>query len=206
MSTFVTALACHRRSTRIRGAGWPSSPRQRPSTPSRLDVDAVVLACGGFESNPAWRARYLGPGWESREGPRHTLQHGRRHPYGGGSRVRRLRGNFSGCHAVAWDMNAPEFGDLDRRRQLPETLLSVRHPGQQARDRRFVDEGADFRNYTYARYGREVLNQPGQCAWQIFDAKVAPSPARRIPDRQGNQGHGSQLSRNWRTRSRRRRG
>src|SRR5207344_1782324 len=43
-----------------------------------------------------------------------------------------------------------------------------------ARGQRFVDEGADFRNYTYAKYGREILQQPGQIAWQIFDAKVAP--------------------------------
>ena len=38
--------------------------------------------------------------------------------------------------------------------------------------KRFVDEGADFRNYTYAKYGRVILNQPGQFAWQIFDRKV----------------------------------
>ena len=38
--------------------------------------------------------------------------------------------------------------------------------------KRFVDEGADFRNYTYAKYGRVVLEQPGQFAWQIFDQKV----------------------------------
>ena len=38
--------------------------------------------------------------------------------------------------------------------------------------KRFVDEGADFRNYTYAKYGRVILEQPGQFAWQIFDAKV----------------------------------
>src|SRR5215470_3981395 len=25
---------------------------------------AVVLACGGFESNREWRSRYLGPGWD----------------------------------------------------------------------------------------------------------------------------------------------
>jgi tricarballylate dehydrogenase len=37
---------------------------------------------------------------------------------------------------------------------------------------RFVDEGADFRNYTYAKYGRVILMQPGQFAWQIFDKKV----------------------------------
>ena len=41
-----------------------------------------------------------------------------------------------------------------------------------ATGKRFVDEGADFRNYTYAKYGRVVLEQPGQFAWQIFDQKV----------------------------------
>src|SRR5262249_1619042 len=43
-----------------------------------------------------------------------------------------------------------------------------------ARGERFVDEGADFRNYTYAKYGRAILAQPGQFGWQVFDAKVAP--------------------------------
>src|SRR6266446_302355 len=38
--------------------------------------------------------------------------------------------------------------------------------------RRFVDEGADFHSFTYAKYGRAVLEQPGQFAWQVFDAKV----------------------------------
>jgi tricarballylate dehydrogenase len=37
---------------------------------------------------------------------------------------------------------------------------------------RFIDEGADFRNYTYAKYGREILKQPGMVAFQIFDNKV----------------------------------
>jgi len=41
-----------------------------------------------------------------------------------------------------------------------------------AKGQRFVDEGADFRNYTYAKYGRAILEQPGQFAWQIFDSKV----------------------------------
>ena len=41
-----------------------------------------------------------------------------------------------------------------------------------ANGERFVDEGADFRNYTYAKYGREILKQPGNFAYQIFDDKV----------------------------------
>ena len=32
----------------------------------------------------------------------------------------------------------------------------------------------DFRNYTYAKFGKEVIKQPNQMAWQIFDKKVRP--------------------------------
>ena len=141
------------------------------SESQHLHADAVVLACGGFESNPAWRARYLGPGWDLAKvrGTRFNTGDGIRMAVDVGAAT---RGNFSGCHAVAWDMNAPEFGDLDvgdnfQKHSYPFGIVVNRE------GRRFVDEGADFRNYTYARYGREILNQPGQCAWQIFDAKVA---------------------------------
>jgi len=41
-----------------------------------------------------------------------------------------------------------------------------------ANGRRFMDEGADVRSYTYAKYGHLVLDQPGQFAWQIYDGKV----------------------------------
>ena len=136
-----------------------------------LAADAVVLACGGFEANPAWRARYLGPGWDL------AKVRGTRFNTGDGIRMAidlgaASRGNWSGCHAVAWDLNAPEFGELAvgdgfQKHSYPFGIM-VNRAG-----RRFVDEGADFRNYTYARYGRAVLEQPGQAAWQIFDAQVA---------------------------------
>ena len=29
-----------------------------------INARSIVLACGGFESNPEMRARYLGPGWD----------------------------------------------------------------------------------------------------------------------------------------------
>jgi len=38
---------------------------------------------------------------------------------------------------------------------------------------RYVDEGADFRNYTYAIYGKATLQQPGGFAFQVWDAKGA---------------------------------
>lgn len=39
---------------------------------------------------------------------------------------------------------------------------------------RFVDEGEDFRNYTYAKFGKRILEQPGGYAFQVWDSKVTP--------------------------------
>ena len=80
-------------------------------------------------------------------------------------------GNWSGSHAVGWDRNAPEFGDLEvgdnfQKHNYPFGIML------NANGERFVDEGADFRNYTYAKYGRVILSQPRQFAWQMFDSKV----------------------------------
>jgi tricarballylate dehydrogenase len=135
-----------------------------------LCAKSVVLACGGFEANPEWRTRYLGPGWDLAKvrGSRFNTGDGIRMALDIGASA---AGNWSGCHAVQWEMNAPEFGDLAvgdqfQKHSYPFGIMV------NAAGRRFVDEGADFRNYTYAKYGRAVLQQPGQFAWQIFDQKV----------------------------------
>jgi tricarballylate dehydrogenase len=135
-----------------------------------IDADAVVLACGGFEANAAWRAQYLGTGWDLARvrGTRHNTGDGLRMAVDCGAAT---SGHWSGCHAVQWDLNAPSFGDLEvgdgfQKHSYPFGIL-VNADGQ-----RFVDEGEDFRNYTYAKYGRRVLEQPGQFGWQIFDSKV----------------------------------
>ena len=117
------------------------------------------------------RARYLGPGWDlakvrgtpfnTGEGIRMALDSGAM-PYG----------HWSGCHAVAWDLNAPPYGD----RNVAD--LFQKHSFQfglmvNVEGRRFVDEGADFRNYTYVKYGRAIMSQPQRVAFQIFDDKTA---------------------------------
>src|SRR5205814_78245 len=75
-----------------------------------LSASAVVLACGGFEANPEWRARYLGPGWELAKvrGTRFNVGDGLRMALEIGAAP---YGNWSGCHATGWDRYAPEFGD-----------------------------------------------------------------------------------------------
>jgi tricarballylate dehydrogenase len=135
-----------------------------------LRCKSVVLAAGGFESNPEWRTRYLGPGWDLAKvrGTRFNTGDGIRMALDAGASP---CGNWSGCHAVGWDRNAPEFGELAvgdgfQKHSYPFGIMI------NANGERFVDEGADFRNYTYAKYGAVILRQPGQFAWQIFDAKV----------------------------------
>ena len=139
-----------------------------------VDVMAkcVVLAAGGFQANAEMRTRYLGPGWELAKvrGTRFNTGDGIRMALDIGAMP---TGNWSGGHAVGWDRNAPEFGDLDvgdnfQKHSYPWGIML------NANGERFVDEGADFRNYTYAKYGRVILMQPGQFAWQVFDAKIIP--------------------------------
>ena len=81
-------------------------------------------------------------------------------------------GQWTGCHAVAWDLNAPEVGNLEVRHRYQKHSYPLGIVVN-ARGERFLDEGADFRNYTYARYGRKVLEQPGRFAWQVFDSRVS---------------------------------
>ncbi|HEY5637958.1 MAG TPA: FAD-dependent oxidoreductase, partial [Burkholderiales bacterium] len=76
-----------------------------------VKAKSVVLAAGGFQANPEWRARYLGPGWELAKvrGTRFNTGDVIRMALDAGAAP---AGNWSGCHAVAWERNAPEFGDL----------------------------------------------------------------------------------------------
>jgi tricarballylate dehydrogenase len=65
---------------------------------------------GGFEANPEWRTRYLGPNWDL------ACVRGTRHNRGEGIRMALDIGaqayeDWSSCHAVQWDLNAPAFGD-----------------------------------------------------------------------------------------------
>lgn len=135
-----------------------------------IPANAVVLACGGFEANPEMRVRYYGAGWES------CRVRGTRYNTGDGLKAAldidaQAFGGWSTCHAVQWDISAPPFGDrvvLDnfQKHSYPIGIV-VNLKGE-----RFVDEGADYRNHTYAKYGREVMKQPMRTAVQIFDAKT----------------------------------
>ena len=100
------------------------------------------------------------PGLGARQGARHALQHRRRHPHG--ARHGAAAPPATGRAATRWPGSAtrPEFGDL----AVGDQFQKHSYPWGiyiNAEGKRFVDEGADFRNYTYAKYGRVILRSPG---------------------------------------------
>jgi tricarballylate dehydrogenase len=133
-------------------------------------VGRVVLACGGFESNPQKRLQYLGTGWD--------LVKVRGTAFNMGTMLdvalaagAAPAGHWSGCHASPLDADAPAVGDLsltDRmsRYSYPYCLLL------NADGERFVDEGSEEVWLTYAKTGSAIREQPGAWAVQVFDQRT----------------------------------
>ncbi|MCG7200273.1 FAD-dependent tricarballylate dehydrogenase TcuA [Marinobacter pelagius] len=131
-----------------------------------FEARSVIIATGGFHANLRWRTQFLGPGWDLAKvrGSRFNTGDGIEMALETGAAA---HGNWSGCHAVFYDLNAPAIGDIN----LLNMQKNYFHLGivVNANGERFFDEGADFRNYTYSGMGEKVLQQPGGVAWQIFD-------------------------------------
>lgn len=141
-----------------------------PEGSKRLGARGVVLACGGFEANSAMRGQYLGKPWDG------AKVRGTKHNQGDGLRMAldigaMPIGQWTGCHATPIMAEAQDYGDLaltDRTNRLSYHYgIMINRDGV-----RFVDEGADFNMFTYAKYGRLILEQLGGVAYQIFDQKT----------------------------------
>ena len=145
---------------------------ETPHGVKRFAAHAAVLAAGGFEADRGRRGAHLGDQWRAAK-VRGT-------PYNTGGPLDLLlkigaarHGEWNGCHATQWDRNAPEHGD----RVLTNRYTKQSYPlgiVVNLRGGRFIDEGEDFRNFTYAKFGRAVIEQPSSIAFQIFDAKTVP--------------------------------
>ncbi|WP_108815295.1 FAD-dependent tricarballylate dehydrogenase TcuA [Loktanella sp. Alg231-35] len=139
-----------------------------------ISGDAVILACGGFEASAERRRDWMGGHWDKakvRGTPMNT---------GDGlsmamSLGAQSYGLIDGCHATPMDLHMPDYANLDlpaSERKNYRKICYFLGVMLNADGDRFVDEGENFRNYTYAQFGKAVLDQPGHFAWQIFDAKV----------------------------------
>ena len=153
----------------VRGVSW----RDATGRSGTLRSESVVLAAGGFEANAEMRREHLGAGWD-RAKVRGT-------PLNTGEMLRAAlasgaapHGDWASCHSVAWDARHPEN---ESNRELTNQLTRGGYPlgiVVNCRGERFLDEGADYRNYTYAKYGAEILRQPDGIAFQVFDATTRP--------------------------------
>ena len=148
----------------------------------QINCKAVVLGCGGFQANPAMRVQYLGQGWDVAKCRGSSYDTGDGHTMAQeiGAQV---IGHWGGAHATPIDADAGEYegGFLD-----PETRRHRTHRYAwtwgimvNTNGKRFIDEGEDFHAYTYAKTGREIVQQPGAVAYQIFDQKMMEAVGRQ---------------------------
>ena len=72
-------------------------------------------------------------------------------------------GLYDGCHATPMDLHMKNYGGLDlepKERKNYRKICYFLGIMINAKGKRFLDEGKNFRNYTYAQYGKKVLEQP----------------------------------------------
>lgn len=146
---------------------------ERDGEEHTVRAESTILGSGGFEASEDMRAKHLGTQW------RHAITRGTQ--FNTGTMLDQALklgatkgGDWSSCHATQWDAG---FEDNESNYEVTNRLTRQSYPLGIIVNRdgkRFLDEGADFRNLTYAKYGKEVLMQPGSIAWQIFDAPLRP--------------------------------
>ena len=135
-----------------------------------VEAGGVVLGAGGFEANVQMRTQHLGAliGAAKVRGTPHNQGDGLRMAMAIGAMP---WGQWSGCHATPisadWGDFAPrEMTDRSNRLSYVYSVMLNRQ------GRRFVDEGEDAALFTYAKFGRSILAEPGAKAWQIFDSQT----------------------------------
>lgn len=132
----------------------------------RLRARALVVACGGFESNLEWLREAWGPPADN------FIVRGT--PYNRGRILKTLLDKGAQAvsdatqgHCVAIDARSPKFdGGIITRVDAVSLGIVVNRDG-----RRFYDEGEDFWPKRYAIWGRLIAGQPGQIGYSIIDAK-----------------------------------
>ena len=136
-----------------------------------LPANAVVLACGGFQANPAMMREHFGTGGD--EVP--LLAPRARFNSGDGIRMALALGaDFSG------ERDGMHIEPVDPRsnNQAPVVLLYPYGVVVGRDGRRFFDEGAGLVHETWEAFSRRLhFEVPGRTAFAILDARV-----RAIPD------------------------
>ena len=135
-------------------------------TRETLAADAIVLACGGFQGDPAMLREHLGAGGETLQ----PISPGTRLNTGEGIRMALAAGALP-----AGDWAGMHIEPIDPRSRNPAPVVLV-YPYGVVVDRngqRFVDEGAGLVHETWEHFARDIhFNRPGGVVYAILDARL----------------------------------
>lgn len=133
---------------------------------ARFNCGATVLACGGYESSPEKRARYMGAGYDDMKvrGSRYNTGEAIEIALDAGAKP---VGQWSGAHMALIDANSPDVEGGANRVDGYQYGIILNVNGE-----RFLDEGEDARAHTYARFGREIFEQPRNEAYIVLDSAL----------------------------------
>lgn len=139
--------------------------------------DAVVLAAGDYGSSKEKRTRYYGPGYGNMKV--------RGNRYNTGEAIdaamdigAKSEGEWGDAHMAIIDVESPDVEGGITRIDGYQYGVILNHNGE-----RFVDEGQDSRAHTYAKFGRQIFDQPFHEAFILVDNKTVDEVAHMGPGR-----------------------
>lgn len=144
---------------------------------TRFEADAVVLAAGDYGSSKEKRTRYFGPGYGNMKvrGSRYNTGEIIDSAMDIGAKS---DGEWGDAHMAIIDAGSPDVEGGITRIDGYQYGLILNHDGE-----RFVNEGEDARAHTYAKFGREIFEQPYHEAFIIVDSTVVDDVAHMGPSR-----------------------
>jgi tricarballylate dehydrogenase len=135
-----------------------------------LDADAVVLASGGFQGNPAMLRAHFGPHGETMR----LISPGTRFGSGDGIRMAMDQGA-----TVSGDWNGMHAEPIDPRSQCSAPVVLVYPYGivVDQNGRRFFDEGHGLVHETWEAFARDIhFTRPGHTVYAILDSRLFDIP------------------------------
>jgi tricarballylate dehydrogenase len=131
-----------------------------------LDADAVILACGGFQGNPAMMRAHFGSGAEIIK----LISPGTRFATGDGIRVATEQGA-----SISGDWNGMHIEPVDPRASNSAPVVLVYPYGivVDQDGRRFFDEGGGLMHETWEALARDIhFTRPNNIAYAILDSQL----------------------------------
>jgi tricarballylate dehydrogenase len=142
---------------------------------TRFDAEATILAAGDYGSSKEKRTRYYGPGFGKMKvrGARYNTGEAIEATMEIGAKT---DGEWGDAHMAIIDAGSQDVEGGITRVDGYQYGVIINHDGE-----RFVDEGEDARAHTYAKFGRQIFEQPYHEAFIIVDSKVIDDVAHMGP-------------------------